>query len=175
MRDPQVQALGGGGRRVGDLNHLGPMRSSPILLEYDPLEVLEVQVNGPLELVLQDYQICGPVNALWEAAGPSNSLACQTAPDLQLVTPKFGGWLHHFGVQLFPRESPDKSPLEGLVSVEGGLVAEDDGVPEGSRLLGVFLRPLKSRMALRRGQTRLPLHLVSMEASSIESSSHGLN
>ena len=98
------------------------MRSSPILLEQDPLEVLVIVGDGGHQLVLQDGQVGGSVNTLWEAAGVPNTLTGYAAPDLEFVTPKLGHRLHHLGVQLFPRESPHKSPLYGLVGVEGGLI-----------------------------------------------------
>ena len=155
-------------------HHLGPVWSSPILLEDDPFEVRKIVGDGGHQLVLQDGQVRGSVNTLWEAAGGSNSLAGQAPPNLKFVTPKLGHWLHHLGVQLLPRESPHKSPLDCLVGMEGGLVAEDYVVPEVGWLLGVFLGPLKARMALRSGEAWLPPHPARVETSAVKSSSHRL-
>ena len=154
------------------LHNLGPMRSSPILLKDDPLEVLKVQVYGADKFLLQDGQVGGAVNSLWEAAGVADSLAGDATPDLEFVTPKLGHWLHHIGLQLLPRESPHESPLDGLVSVERGLIGEDDIVPEGGGFFGLLFRPLQTRMALRSSQSGLLSHPRWVQASSGKSSAH---
>ena len=59
------------------VDHLGTMRSSSILLEDDPFEVLEEVVNGPSQLILQNNYVGATVETLWEAAGPTHSFAGQ--------------------------------------------------------------------------------------------------
>jgi len=90
-----------------------------------PLKVLEVEVNGPLQLLPQNYQVGFTVKALGEAAGPSNSLAGHAPPDLKFVSTKLRNWLDKGWLKLLMGESPDNSPLQGLMGVEGGLITED--------------------------------------------------
>jgi hypothetical protein len=95
------------------------MRPGPILLEHDPFELPKVLFDGVHELIFQHCLVSRPVNALWEAAGVADALAGDASPDLKFVTPKFGHWLHHLGVQLLTSEPPHELPSDSFVSVEG--------------------------------------------------------
>ena len=130
-------------------DHLGSMDAGNILLEDDTFELLEVVVNGVLELLSQDPQVGVRVDPFWERTGPPNSLGGQAAPDLKGTTPELHSLLHKPGLQVLILKSPDISPSHGLMEMEGGLVRENHRAPEVGGLLGVFIGPLQPRFPLR--------------------------